>query len=484
MAYENGSWSVEGTVINFSTLGLSQGTVVADGTALELSDGRIRVYIVGGDNIYSLVSSDGKTFTSEGQIGLREGSGMPKVESIDGGVRLYVQQGDAIISATSTDGINFTEETGSRLEYSSATASGSKISSPSLATIGGTVYAYYGDVDAVAGSGRNDHAVFVATTTDGLSFDVNGTALIGVGSNLGNTAEHPDAIENTDGSVTVFYSDNTIGGNQGGATSIWHATSTDGTTFSTEVATGVSGNDPFVLRSSDGTLRLYAGDFDSTTGGFVRSAIWFENIAATSSGGADSITGTDFSNQFSGAAGDDVLSGAGGADVLYGNTGQDILYGNRGGDSLFGGQDADTVFGGREGDALYGNLGADVLYGNLGADSLFGGQGDDVLFGGQGSDTLNGNLGNDLLRGNADADVFRFGAGSGNDTIGDFTSGEDTIAILANANGSGLSSFAAVQAAMTTVNGTDTLIDLGSGNSVLVSGRLPTDLTSSDFSFF
>lgn len=483
MAYENGTWLAEGTRIDFSTLGLAQGTVIADGTATELSDGRIRVYIVGGDNIHSLVSSDGKTFSTEGLIGLREGSGMPKAETIDGGVRLYVQQGDAIISATSTDGITFSEESGSRLTYSTATAGGSKISSPSLVTVGSTVYAYYGDVDATAGSGRNDHAVFAATTVDGLSFTVDGTALIGTGSSLGNTAEHPDAIGNPDGSVTVFYSDNTVAGNQGGATSIWHATSTDGTTFTTEVATGISGNDPFLLRSSDGTLRLYAGDFDSTTGGYVRSAIWIEDVAAGTTA-ADTIAGTDYSNQISGAAGDDLLSGAGGADLVYGNTGIDVLYGNRGADSLFGGQDADILYGGREGDAVYGNLGADVIYGNLGDDSLFGGQGDDILFGGQGADTLNGNRGDDQLFGNAGADVFRFGADSGSDSIGGFTIGEDTIAILTNVNGSGLADFAALQSVMTTVNGTDTQIDLGGGNAVVLTGVLPSTLGESDFSFF
>lgn len=484
MAYENGSWVSEGTVINYATVGATQGSVVADGTAIELSDGRVRVYLFANDGVQAVVSSDGKTFISEGATSLPTGSGMPKVEAIDTGYRIYYQQGDGILSATSSDGITFTQEDGTRLAYATATSDGSKISAPSLATINGTTYGYYGDVDAVAGSGRFDHATFAAVTTDGVTFSTTGTPLIGVGSSLGNTAEHPDALENPDGTVTVFYSDNTVGGQQGGVTSIWHSTTSDGTTFTTEVDTGITGNDPFVIRTTDGTLRLYAGDFSSTDGGFYRSAVWVENVATATTASSDTIVGSGYSNRFSGAAGDDRLTGAGGADIVYGNTGLDLIYGNRGLDSLFGGQDADTVFGGQEADAVYGNLGDDVVYGNFGDDAVFGGQGNDTLYGGQGADTLNGNLGDDLLIGNLGSDSFRFGSGSGSDTISGFADGADAIAIASNANGNGITDFAGISAAMTTVNGTDTQIDLGSGNAILVTGVLPSQLDSADFSFF
>jgi Ca2+-binding RTX toxin-like protein len=96
---------------------------------------------------------------------------------------------------------------------------------------------------------------------------------------------------------------------------------------------------------------------------------------------------------------------------------------------LLSGQDAaddHSVLGTFLNEALYGSFYADILSGADGDDVLEGAAGDDTLDGGQGSDTLDGGAGDDLLVGGGGADVFVLGTG-GNDRIGDFALGEDSL---------------------------------------------------------
>jgi len=147
-----------------------------------------------------------------------------------------------------------------------------------------------------------------------------------------------------------------------------------------------------------------------------------DGVGLTAVAGAAVLTGGAGDNLWAGdgtvqtmhlGAGADTAYGGGGADRLYGNTDADALYGNQGADVLFGGQGGDTLFGGQDGDALYGNRAADVLYGQLGDDTLDGGAGADTLWGGAG------------------ADQFRIDAATeGGDTVADFTSGVDRLAVL------------------------------------------------------
>ena len=83
--------------------------------------------------------------------------------------------------------------------------------------------------------------------------------------------------------------------------------------------------------------------------------------------------------------------------------------------------------------SLTGNNGANILVGGAGNDSLYGNAGNDTMNGGTGNDTLDGGLGADTLRGGAGADSFVFNtalnAASNVDTITDFVSGSDHIAL-------------------------------------------------------
>jgi Ca2+-binding RTX toxin-like protein len=75
-----------------------------------------------------------------------------------------------------------------------------------------------------------------------------------------------------------------------------------------------------------------------------------------------------------------------------------------------------------------GDGGDDRLLGNEGNDELNGGRGRDILEGGSGEDTFS-----------FDSLLFRFGSANGNlDTIRDFSSRDDILAVSASAFGGGL----------------------------------------------
>lgn len=92
-----------------------------------------------------------------------------------------------------------------------------------------------------------------------------------------------------------------------------------------------------------------------------------------------------------------------------GGNGDDIISGNSAGNTLNGLAGLDVINGGRGGDILLGKSGADRLSGDNGHDLIIGGIGDDHLTGGNGRDT------------------FKFRNAFGNDTISDFTVGQDRL---------------------------------------------------------
>ena len=120
----------------------------------------------------------------------------------------------------------------------------------------------------------------------------------------------------------------------------------------------------------------------------------------------------------SGSVNDDMLTGDNKHNVVEGNEGSDHIKGLNGNDSLDGGDGDDDLSGGN---------GKDDLNGGLDDDVLKGGNGKDVLNGGEGSDTLTGGMGRDTF-------VFS-DPSSGPDTIKDFHSHVDKIAIDFNPDG-------------------------------------------------
>ena len=178
--------------------------------------------------------------------------------------------------------------------------------------------------------------------------------------------------------------------------------------------------------------------------------------AGATAGVEDVIDGGDGNDTIAVYGGDDSVLGGSGNDLIFGNRGKDTLVGEEGDDSLFAGQENDYLDGGDGDDVISGDLGDDTVSGDTGNDLVFGGQGDDSLdggdgddtvHGGQGDDKIHGGSGNDLLFGDRGSDLLTGGEGQdtfafaghnnpGNtpemisgDTITDFTSGNDKIAL-------------------------------------------------------
>jgi len=232
----------------------------------------------------------------------------------------------------------------------------------------------------------------------------------------------------------------------------------DGTLSTRIQATGTDVGDqanPSLTQQSDGTVVLaYTDTSDLVTAGETNGMrLAFFDVDGASgkfngSGGNDFLGGVAGNDQIFGLGGDDTIQGRGGNDrlvggdgndTLEGGDGKDSLRGNLGNDTLRGNKGNDGIGGGGGSDTLFGNEGRDILGGGQGKDVLRGGAGDDILKGGADNDRLFGDAGNDVLRGHDGSDQLTGGAGSdvfvftngqtGSDTITDFNSTEDVIAI-------------------------------------------------------
>jgi large repetitive protein len=178
----------------------------------------------------------------------------------------------------------------------------------------------------------------------------------------------------------------------------------------------------------------------------------------------------DFQFSFYGSPGDDVLTGGPGNDEFYGEQGNDTLNGEAGDDTVNGYLGNDTLNGGDGNDSLNGGEGNDIINGDDGDDFLDGSDGNDILVGGAGLDYLSGGYGNNTLTGGAGADVFEIYASQiSNTQILDFVSGEDKIAIYADAEGDVIAQF--VASGVDNLDGTFTY-NIGANNSFTVTSAL------------
>lgn len=201
---------------------------------------------------------------------------------------------------------------------------------------------------------------------------------------------------------------------------------------------GAQGSDTIIATS--GAQVIFGGSgHDVIFGGSDADRIYgeTENDVIYGLGGDDLVDG---------GAGDDMLRGGDGGDRMWGGDGNDRLFGENGNDALDGGTGNDLMDGGAGNDTLSGDVGHDALLGGWGNDIVMGGDdndqlwgdgGNDWLHGGNGRDRLQGGTGADTLIGGADHDVFVFttlsdsNAGSGIDTIVDFTRGVDLLDLRA-----------------------------------------------------
>jgi hypothetical protein len=222
------------------------------------------------------VASDGLAFIPEDGNRARDGHGMPRaVARPEGGWRLFFTDGDGIKSAISTDGLTFTDEEGFRITAQQAGFSDTTVAATSGATVirlpDGRYRMYFSDLPR-PGDPPGGHRVKSAVSSDMLSWTVEAGVRLGPGAAvLTESAEHPSALLNPDGSVTLYYG-KFSGPGLGVPEGLYHSTSVDGLTFETETYDVFNGNDPDAIRLADGTLRVYYGTFDPAIGGTIQAA--------------------------------------------------------------------------------------------------------------------------------------------------------------------------------------------------------------------
>ena len=246
-----------------------------------------------------------------------------------------------------------------------------------------------------------------------------------------------------------------------------------------DVMKGGAGDDRYYVENTGDVVSEYSNSGHDTVvttlnyalGANVEDLIQVGTHDYYASGNAQDnhLTGNIGNNLFHGGDGNDVIDGGKGADKMYGGLGNDTFYVDNIGDVIveYTGQGNDTVI-----STITYTLGGAVENLTLGGTANINGtgtSGDNMLMGNAGNNSLTGGKGHDTLTGGAGADTFVFGLASGADTVTDFSASQgDKIDLSAYTHGT-------VHSAYIQQVGSDTRIDLGGGNVLILTGVIATD---------
>lgn len=237
-----------------------------DSSALQLRDGRWRVF----GNIFgttgSAISPDGLSLTAEPGYRIPHGAcGFGRAFRLDAArIKWYCVGPGGIRSFISNDeGVTFTADSGILIPNAA-------VSAPELA-MGGVVRTrdgrwrmYFSDWLTIGFNPVTPPMrIFSAISSDLVSWTVEPGVRIGAGATAGGTATRPSVVVNPDGSVTVAYfrlyldAQRLLNGSEPVA-EIWLATSSDGVNFTSDMPTGISpAGDPDIVPLPGGGYRLY-----------------------------------------------------------------------------------------------------------------------------------------------------------------------------------------------------------------------------------
>jgi Ca2+-binding RTX toxin-like protein len=360
------------------------------------------------------------------------------------------------------------------------TLDGGAASDTLIGGMGNDTYVVDSDGDTVVEiAGQGIDTVLVNTTSFTLSANVE-NARAGL-LTIGNTVLGVTITGNTlDNAITGNIGNDTLNGGDGNDT-------LDGG-LGDDHLNGGKGNDTYFVNSANDVITENANEgIDNVVVGTTAYTLSanVENARAALTVGT-TITGNASDNVITGNIGNDTLNGGAGNDTLDGGVGNDTLVGGTGNDTYFVDASGDVITeNANEGidTAIVAlanfSLGANVENATaaLAVDTkLTGNELSNTLVGNVGNDTLDGGTGDDTLTGGAGNDTFVFTAGSGHDTVTDFTPGHDVLQFhdgqFANAD--------AALAAATQV-GSGVIITIDAQNSVVLHNVNLADLHASDF---
>lgn len=261
----------------------------ADVSAIELPDGRIRIYFGYMDGtvpgqIGSAISSDGLNFTAESGLRLArlvennvsKGGASPFIYQLsDGRYRLYYTGELGVMSAISSDGLTFTREGGARLTATSFVPTlvrpGAQPVCTAIVPLIDGRYRMYCSQQVQQSSSHPiaDRAIFSAVSSDLLTWIPESGRRIGPGTSLSGDADHPTVIEVNGSAITIAY-DQLLPGQD---SRVMVAKSDDGLIFTTEYFSGIYGNESFFLKTKSGKEFLYYGKHDTKNGSIINVAI-------------------------------------------------------------------------------------------------------------------------------------------------------------------------------------------------------------------
>lgn len=248
---ESGSWVDEG--VRLRSTDFSPPVPPVDAAVVRLKDGRWRMYLGGGQTglgMRTALSSDGLTFTTSPDPVIARGTHVIDGRSVflipthprpvlleDGRVRVFFIGVEQIYSAICAEaGVRCSIESGERINVSAVGRKG--ISGPGIARLKDGRWRMYFSSTNLTGTGGvvppERIMIHSATSSDLLNWTIDPGVRIGPGAPaLTKDAERPSAITHADGSVTLFYFRCACVETRADD-GIWYATSADGLSFSTE----------------------------------------------------------------------------------------------------------------------------------------------------------------------------------------------------------------------------------------------------------
>lgn len=206
-AQKSGSWQYGGATVSGK---------FADANVVEFETGKYRIYYSAEPEtpgfkgqVYSAVSSDGKTWTQESGTRMEWATFPSVIKLADGKFRMYYQNQNAIKSAISSDGLSWKEEAGTRID--SQNNAGLILSNVAAPTIIKTekeyMMVYRGDINQKYPEkvpNPNTELFFWATSQDGLMFEKKGIALDSRNGEFKGLLDGPELISWDDNSIRLY----------------------------------------------------------------------------------------------------------------------------------------------------------------------------------------------------------------------------------------------------------------------------------------